>query len=189
MTGRMLITHGFTNSGRFDDTWSLDLAGGSWTDISPSTKRPVERCLMRSAWDPRRERLLMFGGQTTATPFLGDLWALEPNGWREIAAEPRPSPRTFYAMAFDRLLRVIQEGVIIRDRLIIFGGNSQGGAMNDLWFFDSPSESWSQATPEGEPPSPRFGHDAVVVGRSLFVFGGNDGSNDLNDLWELTLPV
>ena len=177
--GRLLVTHGFTNSGRFDDTWAYDLATNTWTEVSPAGPRPVERCLMRAAWDTANERLLMFGGQTTGTPFLGDLWALESNGWREITSEPRPSPRTFYAMVFDD-----ESG-----RLILFGGRTRDGPVNDLWYYDSTSESWIQVTPEGEPPSPRFGHDAVLVGRSLIVFGGNDGSNDLNDLWELSVPA
>lgn len=179
--GRLLVTHGFTNSGRFDDTWSLDLAGGSWTDISPSGERPVKRCLMRAAWDTANERLLMFGGQTTDTPFLGDLWALESNGWREITSEPRPSPRSFYAMVFDD-----ESG-----RLILFGGRTADGPVNDLWYFDSASETWEQQLVEGEGPSPRFGHDAVwhPRGRFLLLLGGNDGSNDLNDLWELSVPA
>ena len=39
--GRLLLTHGFTTDGRFDDTWALDLAGRAWTDISPQGERPV----------------------------------------------------------------------------------------------------------------------------------------------------
>lgn len=180
-TGRMLVTHGFTNSGRFDDTWAYDLATNTWTEVSPAGPRPVERCLMRAAWDTANERLLMFGGQTTGTPFLGDFWALESNGWREIASQPRPSPRTFYAMVFDD-----ESG-----RLILFGGRTADGPVNDLWYFDSASETWEQQLVEGEGPSPRFGHDAAwhPLGRSLLLLGGNDGSNDLNDLWELSVPA
>lgn len=179
--GRLLISHGFTDAGRFDDTWGYDLGGGSWADASPQGERPLERCLMRSVWDPGAERLLMFGGQSTGIPFLGDLWELTGDGWSELMGEPKPSPRNFYAMVFD------DEG----GRLVLFGGSRRDGPANDLWLFDSASNAWSEEPPEGEVPSARFGQDAVWLPdrRTLIVFGGRDGSQELNDLWELSLPA
>ena len=175
------MTHGFTDAGRFDDSWSLALAGDAWSDLSPPGTRPVERCLMRAAWDPAAGQLLMFGGQTTGTPFLGDFWSLGDAGWREISADPRPSPRNFYAMAFDEQRR----------RLILFGGNTADGPVNDLWFFDPATEAWSEAVIEGEAPSPRSGHDGVWLAdsRRLIVFGGRAAAGDASDLWELTVAA
>ena len=179
--GRLLVTHGFTNAGRFDDTWAYGLSMESWTDASPSGQRPVERCLMRGVWDSRSNRLLMFGGQTTGTPFLGDLWALTVAGWQEIVTDLKPLPRTFYAMVFDQQ----------SERLIMFGGNTRDGPTNDLAFFDATTARWLRPVTQGGVPSPRFGHDAVwhPDTRSLLVFGGNDGASDLNDLWELSVPL
>ncbi len=176
--GRMLVTHGFTTTGRFDDTWQYDLAGQSWTEISPGGERPVERCLMRAVWDSTADRLLIFGGQTTATPFLGDLWALGVAGWGEIVADPKPSASNLYATVFDD----------DRRRLLLFGGKTEQGPANDLWLFNSADESWDQPPVEDAGPSARFSHDAVWLAdeRSFVVFGGNDGSADLNDLWELS---
>ncbi|MEX1254701.1 MAG: kelch repeat-containing protein [Dehalococcoidia bacterium] len=178
--GRLVLSHGFTDSGRFDDTWLHDLASGVWTDVSPAEgPRPVERCLMRAVWDSKAQRLLMFGGQTDATPYLGDLWAFDGAGWNEIAVDPKPSPRKFYAMAFDP----------DAGRAVLVGGDTEDGPANDVWTFDSATNAWTQHAPSGEAPSPRSGHDAVWLAdrRSLVVFGGNDGTNDLNDLWELTV--
>jgi hypothetical protein len=179
--GRLLVSHGFTNQGRFDDTWSLD-ASRAWSDVSASGTRPIKRCLCRGAWDTNRSRFLMFGGQTDGTPFLGDLWMLDPAGWQEITSEPKPSPRNFYAMA------ETDPG-----RIALFGGNTVDvpGPMNDLWFFNSATDTWTLAQPEGEAPSARYGHDAVWLpeGRRLIVFGGHDATGDLNDLWELTIPA
>lgn len=179
--GRFLVSHGFTDAGRFDDTWGYDLGGGAWAEASPQGERPLERCLMRAVWDDGAGRLLMFGGQSTGIPFLGDLWQLRQDGWRELAAEPKPSPRNFYAMVFD------DEG----GRLVLFGGSTESGPADDLWLFDSTTNSWSERSPEGEAPAARFGHDAVWMpgSRSLLMFGGSDGSQDLNDLWELTPPA
>jgi len=180
-SGRVVISHGFTNQGRFDDTWAF-AGGGPWADVSPGGGRPVKRCLVRGVWDGKRDRFLIFGGQTDGTPFLGDLWALDANGWSEITSEPKPSPRNFYAMvAMDTAL------------VALFGGNSQEGPgpVNDLWFLDTANDTWTQMKVEGEAPSPLYGHDAVWLAdsRKLIVFGGHDTSGDVNDLWELTVPA
>ena len=37
---RMIISHGFTDAGRFDDTWAFNLATNSWQDISPAGAWP-----------------------------------------------------------------------------------------------------------------------------------------------------
>jgi Galactose oxidase, central domain len=179
--GRLVVSHGFTNQGRFDDTWAFG-AAGPWADVSPGAGRPVKRCLCRGVWDAKRGRFLIFGGQTDGTPFLGDLWALDANGWTEITSEPKPSPRNFYAMvAMDSAL------------MALFGGNTADdpGPMNDLWFLDTANDTWTQMQAEGEAPAPRYGHDAVWLAESrrLIVFGGHDASGDVNDLWELTVPA
>lgn len=180
--GHLLISHGFTDAGRYDDTWSLGLPPQlGWTDLSPAGDRPIKRCLVRGAWDEERKRFLIFGGQTNANPFLGDLWMLKQGAWTELASEPKPSPRNLYAMALD------QEG----QRVIVAGGRSEQGQENDVWFLDLASDTWTQAQPAGEAFPARFGHDAAWLAerRTLLVFGGNDNSSDLNDLWELSVPL
>jgi hypothetical protein len=179
-SGRFLISHGFTSAGRFDDTWAL--AGAAWSDVSPAEGRPLERCLMRGAWDTAGERFLMFGGQATGIPFLDDTWEFrDGQGWRDLTADPRPAARNFYAMAFDDQARL----------LALFGGSTAGGPANDLWVFDGGADTWAPADPDGEAPSPRFGHDMVWVPerRFMLMFGGRDGSQELNDLWELVVPL
>ena len=48
---RIVISHGFTDRGRFDDTWAFDLASNRWLDISPSSGRPLRRCLHHAGSD------------------------------------------------------------------------------------------------------------------------------------------
>lgn len=180
-SGRLIVSHGFTNIGRFDDTWAY-APSVAWADVSPGTARPIKRCLVRGVWDVKRDRFLIFGGQTDGQPFLGDLWALGANGWTEITSEPKPSPRNFYAMVATDSASVA-----------LFGGNSADapGPKNDLWFLDTSNDTWTQVEVEGEAPSPRYGHDAVWLPetRKLIVFGGHDASGDVNDLWALSLPA
>jgi hypothetical protein len=177
--GRLIVSHGFTDTGRFDDSWRFSLAESAWADVSPSSERPLERCLTRAVWDSNATRFLMFGGQSNPEPFLGDLWSLTDEGaWAEVTAEPKPAPRNLYSMVWDPEL----------SRALVFGGRTPDGQVNDVWAFESASNSWSRLATDGEPPTPRNGHDAVWLPgrRSMLVFGGQDAEGDRNDLWELT---
>ena len=173
-----IVTHGFASSGRFDDSWALDVTTDTWSEVSPADERPIERCLMRAIWDTLRNRVVIYGGQTTEEPFLDDLWTLSSGrGWTTVQREPRPSARTFYSFVFDGT----------RDEALLFGGNTATGPQNDIWTFHIQDEFWTSEEPDGERPSARFGHDAVFLEDSstMLIFGGNDGSDDLNELWEL----
>lgn len=176
--GRWIISHGFATAGQLDDTWAFDPGENQWTDISPSGRRPVGRSLMRSSWDGGKERLLLFGGQSTSAPFLADQWKLQGDSWIQIDVRAGPSPRHSYAAAFDAAVGGI----------ILVGGRTESGPANDVWVFDSETDAWGQPSVEGEQPAPRYGHDAAWLEsqRSLFVSGGSDGTQELNDLWKLT---
>lgn len=177
--GQLIVTHGFTDQGRFNDTWRYDFDAGTWTDISPPGQRPIERCLTRAAWtEVMDQHLLMFGGQTNDAPFLGDFWALaEGRDWSEVVRVPHPGARNQYSMVYDAT----------GHRIVMFGGDSEGGPLNDLWTFDADDEFWTNTIIDGANPSARYGHDAAwVASRSaMLVFGGHDGQSELNDLWEL----
>ena len=175
LPGQLVVSHGFTNSGRLDDTWRYDIETGAWTDISPEGERPIKRCLLRGVWDTIRDRLVVYGGQSTSEPYLGDLWTLSDSGWSELARQPNPGARNLYAMVFSHARR----------QMLLFGGRTAAGPTNDLWLFDAHNEFWTAADTFGGPPSPRYSHDAAwaIESGSLFVFGGTDGSTDLNDLW------
>ena len=177
--GHLLITHGFTTQGRFDDTWEYDVAAHSWRQVSPAIVRPLRRCLMRGVWDSLKERIIIFGGQTDGTPFLDDLWAWSAfTEWQQLAREPHPKARTLYAAVFH------DAGA----QIILFGGNTEQGPTDDLWAFHSSGENWTQIPASGDAPLPRYGHDAAIVSQepTIFVFGGNDGTQPLDDLWRLS---
>lgn len=93
---RLLISHGFTDRGRFDDSWSFDLGGGGWHKVSTSGSVPIKRCLTRCLWLPASGEMLLFGGQTDSAPFLGDFWLLDlaKGVWSEQRPSPVPGPRT-----------------------------------------------------------------------------------------------
>ena len=171
----LTVTHGFTTTGRFDDTWAL---ATKWTDVSPpKAARPFRRCLHRTAYLPGLARMLLFGGQTDGTPFLGDTWLYDPNGptWTEVK-RPGPTPRNLYALgATDK-------------NAYLFGGATAAGPSNEIWKFNV--TAWKRLQTPGKGPGPRSGAEgAVVAGPSMLVFGGTDGKTELADLWELELPA
>lgn len=169
----LAISHGFTDAGRFDDTWSFSKA---WSDVSPASgPRPIERCLHRLVYVNELNRLVLFGGQTNGVPFLDDTWLYDPAAktWTEVTG-PAPPPRNLYAAG------------ATSSALYVFGGNGNDGELRDLWSFDG--ESWSELS-QGKPrPGARGGIDFASLGGRMLLFGGSDASGELDDLWELTTP-
>jgi len=177
--GRMWISHGFTeDTGRFSDTRAYDFASETWADLTPSGDRPVERCLHDCLWTPDG-RLLIYAGQTTGAPAIGDLWTYDPSEatWSQ-APTPAPPARQLYSLA--------QLG----GTAFVFGGSAaDGSALGDLWLLDMAEVSWSEATPSGTAPAGRFGATLIADESRdrLLLFGGKRGDGELGDLWELAL--
>ena len=177
---RIVISHGFTNSGRFDDTWAFDLRTSTWRDLSPPTGsvRPVRRCLHHAVLDERRGQMLLYGG--CASGFgpcpLGDLWSfdLASQRWTEITGGQKPAPRTHYGIAFRSQA----------DQAVLFGG-SGAGLLNDVWAFDAAGRQWQSVEPSGDRPSARARHGSTYAPEldTAFFFGGSTPNGLSNELW------
>ena len=186
---RFLISHGFTNDGRFDDTWAYSVGNPerspvgkperseqAWSEGSPSGgPRPLKRCLLRMAWLESKSRVVLFGGQSNQNPFLGDTWEYDPAAkrWAEVKVEG-PSPRNLYGMG------------ATRDRIYLFGGADEKGPRDDLWSFDG--SRWTEVGVGGDKTAARSGIEAATAGGGLLIFGGSGASEELNDLWLLSFP-
>ena len=94
--GNLIVSHGFTFEGRFDDTWVLDPKSGIWTDVSPAPEtRPLKRCLHEAVWDAEQDRMLLYGGCSSGFGPCpqGDLWAFDPAArMGPISRRPRAPP-------------------------------------------------------------------------------------------------
>ena len=77
--GRLWISHGFTDRGRFSDTRAYDFATGAWSDITGGNPTPVIRCLHDCTWTADG-RFVLYGGQTNGVAALGDLWTRSRDG-------------------------------------------------------------------------------------------------------------
>ena len=99
---------------RFDETWTWD--GAAWKLRTPAV-RPTPRNDLAMAYDARRRRAVLFGGQDAATPSgLQDTWEWDGARWTEVPLPPAisPPPRSGHSMAFDA----------VRGRVVMFGGGA-----------------------------------------------------------------
>lgn len=183
--GQLIISHGFTFEGRFDDTWALDLDKAEWTDISPETgaPRPLKRCLHEMSWHPGSESLLLYGGCSSGFGPCpqGDLWQFDPEDrvWTELTPPDGPAARSNPALVYDD----------DSDRMLLIGGLSDSGYVNDAWqgtLLDGEFR-WTPFTFEGDAPSPRASHDTVLTRGDLYLFGGTGDGGVTADLWKLSL--
>lgn len=177
--GRLWISHGFTeDSGRFSDTRVYDFTSGLWTDVTPAGDVPVKRCLQDCFWSDEGDaaRLILYGGQTTGVPALGDIWALDvvAGAWRQ-GPEGAAPPRQLYALA------KLESGA-----LVFGGGGLDGSYLNDAWLVNEQSLELSAVSITAAPPA-RSGatliHDAKRG--SVLLFGGLGQDGPLADMWRL----
>ena len=180
---RLWISHGFTSEGqRFADTRAYDFQTSSWTDETPAGDAPIERCL-HACWWTDDGALTLYGGQTTGTTALGDLWRLTrgerpgTNSWTQLdAGEGMPPARNLYAAS--------RWG----DGTLVFGGQGLDAEyLADTWWLADASATWQRIEAEGPPA--RAGAELIPADGDRFVlFGGRDGSDVFGDLWQLAVP-
>jgi hypothetical protein len=107
--------------------------------------------------------------------------------WTQLAPTgTAPSLRSHVGSAYD----------LINDRLIVFGGQQDGGAkLNDVWVLVNATgaggaPAWAQLTPAGGPPAPRHLNTAVYdpTANRLIIHGGcpSNCGTAFVDTWVLT---
>lgn len=182
--GRLLISHGFTTQGRFDDTWAFDPSSATWIELTPTTgTRPLKRCLHSLAYDAASNRLFLFGG--CASGFgpcpLNDLWAFDVQNrtWTQLSAlqggADAPAARSNPSMVLN----------VMAQQLVVMGGQASNGVSADAWGFGL-GGTWRKLTDAGgSAPTGRASHTAsedAAHGR-MWVFGGRTANGNSNELW------
>jgi hypothetical protein len=178
---RMVIFGGRNNGGVLDDTWSLDLKTGRWTQITGNVKPPA-RFGFTSSYDAPRRRMVIFSGQAGAQ-FFKDVWALdlEQNRWSELKPKTAAVPKARYggaAIYDDR-----------RERLVTFAGfTEESRRFNDTWAFDLKEERWIDLSSGGPRPVERClltgAHDQL--GDRMIIYAGQRAGH-LEDTWAFDL--
>jgi hypothetical protein len=76
--------------------------------------------------------------------------------------------------------------------LVVFGGRSGTGNLNEVWAFQLDSLAWSNITPTSGPaPAPRFAHNCVYdpIGHTMVMWSGQGSSGFFNDVWTFDLAA
>jgi hypothetical protein len=147
-----------------------------WENLTASLNpSPSPRYGAAFEYEGSGQRILLFGGQDSATHMLGDTWSFSAGAWTNLSGSigKPPSPRTGASFAYD----------VIDKESVLFGGTNGTAERNDTWTFSG--GLWHPATPTVAPPvriDASFGWDPT--GNDLLLFGGStmQGSAD-SDTW------
>lgn len=169
---------GFTDQGRFDDTWRFNIGDTTWTDVTPSEGNPPGRCLHSASYDGLGNQMIMYGGINNSGS-LGDIWAFDlgQNAWTNLTPQESPEARYFVTNIYDSQ----------NHRVTIFGGNlGSAGNTSDTWIFNLTTHTWQELVTSGSPPQPRNGAAAIYIEAEdrMVIFGGS-GESLFNDVWSL----
>lgn len=146
----------------FGDLWALDTASLTWSRLHTGRQdAPEGRLVPNMAVDDANGRVILFGGHDDGE--LGNtnqVWAFDLAGgtWAELSsgdtyANPAvgqcdfpadftdvdlASPERRYSAASD----VTDDG-----RLVIYGGKTDCGVINDVWTWDMAEQAWTEGSP------------------------------------------
>lgn len=111
------------------------------------------------------------------------LYDVDCDAWSKLESTVTPPGRTRHTAVYDGA----------ENRMILYGGLSANGPLDDTWALDIETGEWSELETSGGPAPARMNHAAAYdpAGRML-VFGGNLGGSvtniaPSNDVWELDL--
>lgn len=172
--GRIWISHGFTFTGRFDDTRAYNLKAERWAAITPPGRKPGERCL-HDCFTASNGEMVLYGGQDNSVGALGDLWLTTASGSWKQEADPKAKPRRLYA--------VTEAG---GDAYIFGGAGKDDQTFDDLWRVDRETLAFEPVKVAGPGPSGRSAGTLItdVVRGRLLLFGGK-GAEAKADVWQL----
>ncbi len=169
--GNKLLIHQPVN-----ETWVWN--GQTWGKSGASIAPPA-RNEAAMAYDPDRDRMILFGGYAGAARFA-DTWELDPPRllWTNLTKTSRPPARFGTAMVY----------YPDRKQMVMFGGHDGKTMMNDTWIMDyyNSSRTWHRESPKTSPPG-RFRHKMVYDAsrKRVVMFGGASWrSAFFNDAWE-----
>lgn len=155
-----------------------------WSRLAPMSIDPLSVCIPTEGHSLTRHggnMILKFGGANNKNLKLNNVYSFDIDAmvWsRRTGLGQLPIGRVGHGAA------AIGANL---SRLLIFGGTSRNGRLNDVHTFNVESNVWSPVTCSGMYPTPRARHGMAALGDSTFIFGGREGyhylyANYFNDL-------
>ncbi|TAN35432.1 HYR domain-containing protein [Patescibacteria group bacterium] len=198
---RMIIYGGDPNigfcNGAVNDVWVLSNANGLggtpiWTQLSPTGGPPPLRQGPKAVYDPSTNRMVIFGGNANSCVSGGsDVWVLaNANGLGGTPTWTQFSPAGTSPGGGVGSHTTVYDPTT--NRMILFGGYISG-LSNGIWVLSNANglggtPIWTQLSPTGGPPSPRYAHTAVYKSETnqLVAFAGATSTGAVNDVWVLS---
>ncbi len=145
---------------------------GWWEEAS--TTGPAPRADPAMAYDPVRQRTVLFGGQDVPDDvYFNDTWEWDGAEW-ELKSTTGPPPRRGAGMTYDPELGAI----------VLYGGGDLGATKySDFWVWDG--ATWTEldaAAPPGERFSVHLAYDTAR--QRLVLWGGIKHDGLASDTWE-----
>jgi hypothetical protein len=162
--GVIIMPPGMGGSTGSRDIWELDPATPTFTNRTAPLDVPSSRSNQAMAYNPANGKTYVYGGADLMTgQYLDDLWEWDGKVWVQVPGDVRPLARSSAGLAYDPA----------RKSLILFGGNSSNGTVNDTWEWASSTRKWAQLKPASS-PDPLFGHGMVAdtARNKILLFGG-----------------
>jgi N-acetylneuraminic acid mutarotase len=150
----------------FRDLWAFDPADGSWTELHDgSGNAPAARIWANLEFDKAGSRLILFGGHDDGT--LGnnnELWSFDLDSlkWKRLAKGDVYNAPQNDVCDFPADFTTIDEdaperrdaaaSTVAGGEMILFGGKTDCGNVNDVWTLNFASETWTNVAraTEGE---------------------------------------
>ncbi len=169
----------------YNDVWAFDLATETWEAITPEGELPAARSNATAVYDPDRDRLVLFGGNTsvsglTFTP-RNDTWALDlaQRTWSRVTTTgTAPTARLFHSAA------------LVGRSMVVYGGGGANAFMGpfyrDASRLDLDTNAWSRVALTGDTDilAGRISASLVATGDAALLVGGHDDGalGNRNDL-------
>jgi hypothetical protein len=176
--GRVGFESTAAGNGDANDASDGDAVAGAtsrhWVKVTP-TQSPPKLSRIAMTYHPVRQTVIVLGGYANPSgPSEQAVWEYDGTTWTQLCAICPPGRRNSAAMVFDP----------IRNKLVLFGGESNAGAfLNDLWEWDG--TTWEQRAVTGGPPP--LSHATFVwdpVGQRALLMGGfTDTGVFPTDMW------
>jgi N-acetylneuraminic acid mutarotase len=160
----------------------------TWVEVSGGVSGPP-RSDMGMVYDISNSTIYIFGGIDGSNAITNQLWSYKNTIWTNIT--PVTSPETRYGM-----------GMIYNTldyKIYMFGGNNDITNLNDLWSYDTTTNSWTNLTPNPIPsiyPRGRslFGMVYNISNNTIYIFGGIANSiivptPSLNETWSYNVST
>lgn len=207
----LYVYSGMTNRNALDirishELWKWD--GSGWTELDHFDE-PSNRTFLGETFDTKRRRLMLFGGQKGdfISQAYNSTWALDLNTmtWSLVNdGTGAPSTRMHANLLYDD----------VADHMLLFGGHTDLGDMNDLFALDLDDGTWAEVrmadsfTGEGlgcngngsdvpadyvaqDDTAPERRHRGMlsILHGNLWIYGGMHAecSDHLDDTWRYPL--